>query len=217
MNKFIALSIIGVATALVGCKKNEAHWPAPAATPSLGLTDQLVDHRFEIEKMLAFAEESSKNQNQFNAQQLSNLDPLINKSSSVSSKSIFSENRTRLVETGGTFKVPAKINDQINLNFIVDSGAADVNVPADVVLTLIRTGTILESDFKGIQTYQLADGRKVQSRTFILRSVQVGNHTVQNVLASVTDVDGKLLLGQTFLKRIKSWSIDNSTKELVLN
>jgi len=36
--------------------------------------------------------------------------------------------------------VPVKINGAVTLNFVIDSGLADVSVPADVVLSLIRTG-----------------------------------------------------------------------------
>jgi hypothetical protein len=50
---------------------------------------------------------------------------------------------------GGTFVIPVVINGQITLNFTIDSGAADVSVPADVVSTLIRTGTVEKSDFVG--------------------------------------------------------------------
>jgi len=124
--------------------------------------------------------------------------------------------RIRLIESGGTFKVPVRLNEQFNLNFIIDSGASDVTVPSDVVLTLIRTGTIKNSDFLGEQAYVLADGSKIKSKTFILRTMQVGNRTIHNVQASLGDIKGPLLLGQSFLKRFKSWSIDNKTHELVL-
>ena len=40
-----------------------------------------------------------------------------------------------LKSLGGTFVVPVFINGAITLNFVVDSGAADVSVPADVVGT----------------------------------------------------------------------------------
>jgi hypothetical protein len=40
------------------------------------------------------------------------------------------------------------------------AGATDVSVPADVFLTLKRTGTIKDSDVIGEQTYVLADGSK---------------------------------------------------------
>ena len=78
-----------------------------------------------------------------------------------------------LKAVGGTFVVPVAINGAITLNFIVDSGAADVTVPSDVVGTLIRTGTIERSDFIGTQTYVLADGSELPSSTFMIRSLKV--------------------------------------------
>ena len=63
-----------------------------------------------------------------------------------------------LLVQGGTFIIPVQINGQITLNFTIDSGAADVTIPADVVTTLMRTGTIQKSDFIGHQNFRLADG-----------------------------------------------------------
>jgi hypothetical protein len=54
---------------------------------------------------------------------------------------------------GGTFTVPVTINNTITLNFVLDSGAADVSLPADVVLTLMRTGTLNAADFQGEKKY----------------------------------------------------------------
>ena len=47
-----------------------------------------------------------------------------------------------LQRKGGTYVVPVLINKAITLDFIVDGGAADVSIPADVVMTLVRTGTL---------------------------------------------------------------------------
>jgi predicted aspartyl protease len=124
--------------------------------------------------------------------------------------------RVKMVESGGVYHVPVVINDALKLDFTVDSGAADVSIPSDVVLTLTRTGTIKKSDFIGTETYRLADGSAVSSRTFIIRSLKVGDRTVTDVRASIADVSGPLLLGQSFLKRFKSWSQDNAAHELVL-
>jgi hypothetical protein len=118
---------------------------------------------------------------------------------------------------GGVLAVPVKINDTITLNFTIDSGAADVSIPADVVLTLTRAGTISEADFLGKRNYVLADGSTVPSNTFRIRSLRVGGREITNVTGSVAGVKGSLLLGQSFLKRFTSWSIDNSRQMLVLN
>jgi len=118
---------------------------------------------------------------------------------------------------GGTFVVPVQINGAMTLDFVIDSGAADVSVPADVVSTLRRAGTIEETDFIGQQTYVLADGSKSQSATFTIRSLRVGDMVLENVRGSVRIFSGSLLLGQSFLERFKSWSIDNTKRELLLD
>ena len=121
-----------------------------------------------------------------------------------------------LQQRGGVLVVPVLINERLPLDFIIDSGASDVSIPNDVVSTLMRTGTLTAVDFTGTQTYVLADGSKVPSQTFRIRSLKVGNLVLTNVAASVASANGSLLLGQSFLGRFKSWSIDNSRQFLIL-
>ena len=121
-----------------------------------------------------------------------------------------------LKQQGGIFVVPVEINGAITLEFGVDSGAADVSVPLDVFSTLMRTGTIKDSDIIGKQTYVLADGSKSRSVMFTIRSLKVGDRVVENVKGSVAPAEGALLLGQSFLERFKSWSINNTNHQLVL-
>ncbi len=87
-----------------------------------------------------------------------------------------------MVGDGGTFAVPVTINDQLTLKFVVDSGAADVSIPADVVLTLVRTETITDADFLGKQTYQMADGSVVPSQRFLIRSLQSRRQMIINLI-----------------------------------
>jgi predicted aspartyl protease len=127
------------------------------------------------------------------------------------------ESAVPMVSDGGTFKVPVTINGQLTLKFVVDSGAADVSIPADVVLTLLRTETITDNDFLDKQTYQLANGSTVPSQRFVIRTLKVGDKTLENVVGSIAPVAGSLLLGQSFLSRFKTWSIDNQRQALILN
>ena len=122
----------------------------------------------------------------------------------------------RMEEQGGVYVVPVRFNDMITLNAIVDSGASDMSVPADIVSTLIRTKTITDQDFLGEQIYVLADGSKVPSQRFRIRTLRVGNITIENVVASIASVKGEILLGQSFLNRFKSWSVDNEQHTLIL-
>ena len=124
--------------------------------------------------------------------------------------------RVPLKLVGGTFVVPVEINGAITLDFVVDSGAADVSVPADVAGTLMRTKTLKSSDFIGSATYILADGSKSPSDTFIIRSLKIGDKTIENIRGSIAPVTASPLLGQSFFQHFKSWSIDNSKRELLL-
>jgi len=121
-----------------------------------------------------------------------------------------------LFKDGGTFKVPVLINGALVLDFIVDSGAADVNIPADVAMTLIRTGTLQDSDFLGSENFILADGSTVPSQTFRIRSLKVGDHVIEDVTAQIGSVKSTLLLGQSFLSKFKAWSINNKLQALIL-
>ena len=121
-----------------------------------------------------------------------------------------------LKEAAGALLVPVVINDSVKLDFTLDSGASVVTIPADVAMTLIRTGTLTRDDYLGRETFQLADGRTVPSTILRIRTLKVGDIVVHDVQASVTDTKGSLLLGQTFLTRLSTWSIDNARHVLVL-
>jgi clan AA aspartic protease (TIGR02281 family) len=122
-----------------------------------------------------------------------------------------------LKEDSGIFVVPVEINGAITLDFAVDSGAANVTIPADVYYTLQRTGTIQDSDITGQRTVILADGTQSKLPTLKIRSLKIGGKIIENVDATVLPLEGQLLLGQSFLARFKSWSLDNSKHVLVLN
>ena len=131
-------------------------------------------------------------------------------------KSVGGPTTISMQRQGGTFAVPVLINNAITLNFVVDSGAADVSIPFDVVMTLMEKGTINNTDFMGKKTYQLADGSTMPSETFRIRSLKVGDRILENVTAGVAPPKAGLLLGQSFLSRFNSWSLNNATHELVL-
>ena len=121
-----------------------------------------------------------------------------------------------LQKRGGTFVVPVLLNNAVSLKFTIDSGASDVSISADVLEMLKRSGTLDRSDMIGKQTYRLADGSRVTNDTFRIRVLKVGDKEVRDVVGSVSNGDGSLLLGQSFLTRFQSWSIDNQRQVLVL-
>ena len=118
---------------------------------------------------------------------------------------------------GGTFTVPVQINGAITLKFLVDSGASDVAIPADVASTLLRTGTTTNEYFIGNQQYTLADGKTIPSMTFRIRSLRIGDRVITDIKGSISPVEGSLLLGQSFLRRFRFWAMDNEKQTLILN
>jgi clan AA aspartic protease (TIGR02281 family) len=118
-----------------------------------------------------------------------------------------------LTKDGKRFAVPIEINGAMTLIALIDSGASDINLPADVFNALRRAGTVGAT---GQATYVLADGSKVRNLTFMIRSLRVGDLIVENVEASVGASESEALLGRSFLGRFKSWSIDNEKRELFL-
>jgi clan AA aspartic protease (TIGR02281 family) len=120
----------------------------------------------------------------------------------------------QMVFRDGTYMVPVRINDAITLPFVLDSGASSVVIPADVFLTLNRTGTINKSDFIGTVTIVLADGSEQSGEKFLLSKVSVGDHLITNVEATVVSVRGDPLLGQAFLSKLPAWTIDNERHTL---
>jgi clan AA aspartic protease (TIGR02281 family) len=121
-----------------------------------------------------------------------------------------------LVHENGTLQVPVVINDKISLNFTIDSGATDVSIPANIFFSLTRAGTVSPQDFLDKRAYTLADGSTEYSQRFRIRSLRVGNLELRDVIASVMPSAGSLLLGQSFLSRLKSWSIDNEQHVLLI-
>jgi hypothetical protein len=121
-----------------------------------------------------------------------------------------------LVKEGGVYKLPVKINGVLTLHFILDTGAADVQIPADVALTLFRAGTIQSADFLPGRTYTLADGTTVQSPRFILRSLQIGTRVMTQVPASIGNLASALLLGQSVIEKLGTWSMDSQRRVLAL-
>jgi clan AA aspartic protease (TIGR02281 family) len=126
------------------------------------------------------------------------------------------ETRIPLVRMSGGLIAPVVINDSIKLDFIVDSGASDVSIPADVFSRLARANKVTQADITGNRNYKNADGEVFQSKTFMIRSLKIGDIEASKVQAKVSPTGAPPLLGQSFLKRFKSWSIDNSTQELIL-
>ena len=116
------------------------------------------------------------------------------------------------------YKLPVTVNSVIKLDFVLDLGASDVSISPDVFLVLYKSGTIKDEDFVGTQTYQFADGTTAKSNVFNLKSIQLGNITIKDVKAAISNsINSPLLLGQSALKKLNTYRIDNVRNVLIVN
>jgi clan AA aspartic protease (TIGR02281 family) len=121
-----------------------------------------------------------------------------------------------LIHQDGSYLVPVVINDKISLNFVLDTGATEVSIPEDVYSTLKRAGAVAKGDLLSSAEYELADGTTRAAQRFRIRSLRIGELELRDVVASISPSGASLLLGQSFLERLPSWSIDNKRHLLVL-
>ena len=117
----------------------------------------------------------------------------------------------------GAFAVPVVLNDVVTAKFIVDSGAADVSIPEEIAAALMKSGTLTNADLLGNKTYMMADGTMVPSKIYRMATIRIGGVVMENVTVRISAANSSLLLGQSFLRRLKSWSMDNDRQVLIMN
>jgi len=117
---------------------------------------------------------------------------------------------------GGLLAVPVSLDGAPETRFMIDSGASAISISTEDARPYFKQGLIKPGDYRGTGFATLADGSRVMAQGYNLRSVRVGDREVANVIVLIHPGQGPRLLGQSFLKRFKSWSVDNGHKVLVL-
>ncbi len=126
-------------------------------------------------------------------------------------------NTIKMEKKHGVMTIPVVLNSVLKIDFIYDSGASDVSISPDVALTLIKTGTLKQEDFIGTQKYSFADGSSATSKVFIIKEMQIGNQTISNIQASISNnINAPMLLGQSVLKKFGRIIIDNNLGTLTI-
>lgn len=120
----------------------------------------------------------------------------------------------QLRKHAGSYLIAGRINNAVTVNFVLDTGASDVSIPEEAARALERASKPAEP--LGTGTYILADGSKQRKRRVLLRQLTVGGQTVSNVTASISGPGSPPLLGQSFLSKFASWTLDNERSALVL-
>jgi predicted aspartyl protease len=123
----------------------------------------------------------------------------------------------QLARAGGIFVVPVLLNGTVRPYAILDSGAANLQISQEIADELRRNGTLTDADGLGRHRYIMADGKGIQQHVFRLKSLQIGDKVMASVLASIGPPNSKVLLGQSVLRRVNGWAIDNVRNTLTLD
>lgn len=125
--------------------------------------------------------------------------------------------KVKLKATGNLYEVNCNLNGKITAPFLLDTGASDTMIPPSLANALILTKTLSAKDTLPSMVYTLANGQIVYYKRFKLKSLKIGSVVIRNVVCSVSNQDNSvLLLGQSALKRLRQYKIDNKTKTLYL-
>jgi len=135
----------------------------------------------------------------------------------VASPAVTMEDQIPLRKEGSSYYLPVSVNGFPPMEFVLDSGADVVQLPREVVLTLVRAGTLQSNDLIAPTTIGVASGAEFQSVAFRIRELRVGRHVIRNVTGIVSPTGTSALLGGSFLSRFASWSIDNQRSALLLS
>jgi len=116
--------------------------------------------------------------------------------------------QVRMHKENGVYYVPVNVNG-LDLNFIFDTGASDISISSAEALVMLRNGKLTDEDFVGEMPFQDATGTVSVGSVVILRTVKIGDATIENVEATVVDnIQAPLLLGQTALSKFGRVAID---------
>lgn len=118
---------------------------------------------------------------------------------------------------GGTYEVESKVNG-LPLNMTFDTGASDISISQTEVDFMIKNGYLSDRDYVGTQVYNMANGANEESRTILLKRVELGGLVLKNVFASIVDNrEAGMLFGQSAMGRFATITIDNIKKQIIIS
>lgn len=110
--------------------------------------------------------------------------------------------------------VQVLINDRINKEMIFDTGASYTQITLKEANYLYSENLLTDDDILGAERFGDANGNITVNMVVRLRKLVLGGKLViNNVDATVVEnADAPLLLGQTVLKKLPQYTIDNENK-----
>ena len=140
-----------------------------------------------------------------------------NQNSDRRERKVGGHTKVSMRKEGGVYLVPITVNG-LNLDFIFDTGASSISLSSAEAMVMLRQGQITQDDIVGQKQFQDATGSVSVGTIVLLRTVQIGDITLENVEASIVDnIQAPLLLGQTALAKFGKVTIDYNHNTIEFN
>lgn len=115
-------------------------------------------------------------------------------------------------DAAGLIYMQGRVND-LPLRFVFDTGASDISISSVEAAFMLKNGYLEERDLGGVQHYRTASGEFIDGTVINLRNVELGGVIFHDLRAAIIhNQEAPLLLGQSFLLRIMTYSIDEKQK-----
>lgn len=108
----------------------------------------------------------------------------------------------KMTSIGGVYQIPCYVNG-VKMNFIVDTGAANVTISLTEAAFLAKNGYLSKEDVIGESYAKLADGKVIPNTEINLHSIEIEGIVITDVKAVIIEnTTAPLLLGQSVLKKL---------------
>lgn len=125
-----------------------------------------------------------------------------------------SRNVIKMQERNGVYEIPTEING-VPMEFIFDTGAGLISISSTEVNFLLKQGLLSKSDIVGSANFIDANGDVSEGTIIMLKTVKIGNRTLNNIEASVVhNLNAPLLMGQSALAKFGKISINYDKLEI---
>jgi len=120
----------------------------------------------------------------------------------------------KIKKVNGVYEIPTEING-IEMYFIFDTGAGLISISEAEAIFLYKQGKLSEEDILGKANFSDANGDISEGTIINLKTVKIGNRTLENIEASVVhNLGAPLLMGQSALEKFGKISIDYQNSEI---
>lgn len=101
--------------------------------------------------------------------------------------------------------------------FIFDTGAGDILVSENFISELKTNGVVKNINYlKNNAQYIMANGDTISCKQLFLRDIKIGQFVIDSSLVGVYNGDIDFLLGSSFLKKFKNYSVIENNNYLIL-